>query len=127
GLLPKPRTRLQATTSLNAPISKRRLKLLRSMPPPSSGRSRSDRSGSLEGGKRIFDSLTTKRCLKDQIMPQPDHTVVIVGAGPTGLALGAELKRLGVSSLILDRLEAGANTSRAAVVHARTLEVLEPL
>jgi 2-polyprenyl-6-methoxyphenol hydroxylase-like FAD-dependent oxidoreductase len=50
-----------------------------------------------------------------------------VGAGPTGLALGAELKRLGISSLILDRLEAGANTSRAAVVHARTLEVLEPL
>ncbi len=60
-------------------------------------------------------------------MPEPDHTVVIVGAGPTGLALGAELKRLGIPSLILDRLEAGANTSRAAVVHARTLEVLEPL
>jgi 2-polyprenyl-6-methoxyphenol hydroxylase-like FAD-dependent oxidoreductase len=37
------------------------------------------------------------------------------------------LKRLGIPSLILDRLEAGANTSRAAVVHARTLEVLEPL
>jgi 2-polyprenyl-6-methoxyphenol hydroxylase-like FAD-dependent oxidoreductase len=60
-------------------------------------------------------------------MHQPEHTVVIVGAGPTGLALGAELQRLGISSLILDRLEAGANTSRAAVVHARTLEVLEPL
>ena len=60
-------------------------------------------------------------------MHEPDQTVVIVGAGPTGLALGAELKRLGISSLILDRLEAGANTSRAAVVHARTLEVLEPL
>jgi len=56
-----------------------------------------------------------------------EHEVVIVGAGPTGLALGAELKRLEISSLILDRLEAGANTSRAAVVHARTLEVLEPL
>jgi 2-polyprenyl-6-methoxyphenol hydroxylase-like FAD-dependent oxidoreductase len=56
-----------------------------------------------------------------------EHDVVIVGAGPTGLALGAELKRLEISSLILDRLEAGANTSRAAVVHARTLEVLEPL
>jgi 2-polyprenyl-6-methoxyphenol hydroxylase-like FAD-dependent oxidoreductase len=56
-----------------------------------------------------------------------EHTIVIVGAGPTGLALGAELKRLGISSLILERLEAGANTSRAAVVHARTLEVLEPL
>lgn len=60
-------------------------------------------------------------------MPEPNYTVVIVGAGPTGLALGAELKRLGIPSLILDRLEAGANTSRAAVVHARTLEVLEPL
>jgi 2-polyprenyl-6-methoxyphenol hydroxylase-like FAD-dependent oxidoreductase len=60
-------------------------------------------------------------------MPEPEQTVVIVGAGPTGLALAAELKRLDISSLILDRLEAGANTSRAAVVHARTLEVLEPL
>jgi 2-polyprenyl-6-methoxyphenol hydroxylase-like FAD-dependent oxidoreductase len=60
-------------------------------------------------------------------MNEPEQTVVIVGAGPTGLALGAELKRLGISSLILDRLQAGANTSRAAVVHARTLEVLEPL
>ena len=55
------------------------------------------------------------------------QNVVIVGAGPTGLALAAELKRLGVSSIILDRLAAGQNTSRAAVVHARTLEVLEPL
>jgi 2-polyprenyl-6-methoxyphenol hydroxylase-like FAD-dependent oxidoreductase len=60
-------------------------------------------------------------------MHEPEHTVVIVGAGPTGLALGAELMRLGIASLLLDRLEAGANTSRAAVVHARTLEVLEPL
>jgi len=53
--------------------------------------------------------------------------VVIVGAGPSGLALGAELKRRGISALVLDRLEAGANTSRAVVIHARTLEVLEPL
>jgi len=60
-------------------------------------------------------------------MDESEHTIVIAGAGPTGLALGAELKRLGISSLILDRQEAGANTSRAAVVHARTLEVLEPL
>jgi 2-polyprenyl-6-methoxyphenol hydroxylase-like FAD-dependent oxidoreductase len=53
--------------------------------------------------------------------------VAIVGAGPTGLALAAELQRLGVSAVILDRLAAGDNTSRAAVIHARTLEVLEPL
>ena len=60
-------------------------------------------------------------------MDKIEHTVVIVGAGPTGLALGAELKRLGISSLILDRLAAGANTSRALAIHARTMEVLEPL
>ncbi len=53
--------------------------------------------------------------------------IVIVGAGPTGLALASDLCRRGISPLVLDRLEAGANTSRAAVVHARTLEVLEPL
>ena len=61
------------------------------------------------------------------MVDESEHTIVIVGAGPTGLALGAELQRLGVSALILDRLEAGDNTSRAAVVHARTLEVLEEL
>ncbi|HZU90953.1 MAG TPA: FAD-dependent monooxygenase [Stellaceae bacterium] len=53
--------------------------------------------------------------------------VLIVGAGPTGLALAAELRRHGVGPLIIDRQPAGANTSRACVVHARTMEVLEPL
>jgi 2-polyprenyl-6-methoxyphenol hydroxylase-like FAD-dependent oxidoreductase len=52
--------------------------------------------------------------------------VLIVGAGPSGLALSCELKRLGVPAMTVDRQAAGANTSRAAVVHARTLEVLEP-
>lgn len=60
-------------------------------------------------------------------MNQIQNDIVIVGAGPTGLALGAELKRLGTPPLILDRLQSGENTSRAVVVHARTLEVLEPL
>jgi 2-polyprenyl-6-methoxyphenol hydroxylase-like FAD-dependent oxidoreductase len=53
--------------------------------------------------------------------------VIIVGAGPTGLALAAELRRLGHAPMLFDRQVAGANTSRATVVHARTLEVLEPL
>jgi 2-polyprenyl-6-methoxyphenol hydroxylase-like FAD-dependent oxidoreductase len=53
--------------------------------------------------------------------------VLIAGAGPSGLALAGELRRLGVNPMIVDRQVAGANTSRAAVVHARTLEVLEPL
>ncbi|MEZ2347101.1 FAD-dependent oxidoreductase [Terriglobus sp. RCC_193] len=53
--------------------------------------------------------------------------VIIVGAGPTGLSLAAELRRLGIGAMLFDRLVEGANTSRATVVHARTLEVLEPL
>jgi 2-polyprenyl-6-methoxyphenol hydroxylase-like FAD-dependent oxidoreductase len=53
--------------------------------------------------------------------------ILIVGAGPTGLALAAELSRRGRTPFIVDRQAAGANTSRACVVHARTLEALEPL
>lgn len=51
--------------------------------------------------------------------------VLIVGAGPTGLALAVTLQQAGVAHVIVDRLAAGQNTSRAAVIHAHTLEVLE--
>jgi 2-polyprenyl-6-methoxyphenol hydroxylase-like FAD-dependent oxidoreductase len=47
--------------------------------------------------------------------------ILIAGAGPTGLALAAELRRRSVSSTIIDRQPAGVNTSRACVVHARTM------
>jgi 2-polyprenyl-6-methoxyphenol hydroxylase-like FAD-dependent oxidoreductase len=53
--------------------------------------------------------------------------VLIIGAGPTGLTLAGELRRQGVNALAIDKHSEGANTSRAAVVHARTLEILEPL
>ena len=56
-----------------------------------------------------------------------DTEILVAGAGPVGLALCAELHRLHAAPLLLDRLAEGANTSRAAVIHARTLEVLEPL
>jgi 2-polyprenyl-6-methoxyphenol hydroxylase-like FAD-dependent oxidoreductase len=53
--------------------------------------------------------------------------VVIVGAGPTGLTLACSLAAQGVDFVILDRAEQGGNTSRAAVIHSRTLEVLEDI
>ena len=53
--------------------------------------------------------------------------VVVVGAGPTGLALACGLAARGVEPLVLDRVAQGGNTSRAAVLHARTLEVLEAI
>jgi 2-polyprenyl-6-methoxyphenol hydroxylase-like FAD-dependent oxidoreductase len=56
----------------------------------------------------------------------PDHVdVLIVGAGPTGLALANKLQKEGVDYLLIDALEAGQNSSRAAVVHAHTLEMLD--
>ena len=56
-----------------------------------------------------------------------DTDVLIVGAGPTGLTLAASLLLKGVSVMIVDRQSEGANTSRAAGVNARTLEVLDGL
>ena len=53
--------------------------------------------------------------------------VLIVGAGPTGLTLAASLVSRGISTTVVDRQLAGSNTSRAAVVNARSLEVLEGL
>jgi 2-polyprenyl-6-methoxyphenol hydroxylase-like FAD-dependent oxidoreductase len=56
-----------------------------------------------------------------------DTDVLVVGAGPTGLTLAASLVARGISTTVVDRQAAGANTSRAAVVNARSLEVLEGL
>ena len=56
-----------------------------------------------------------------------DTDVLVVGAGPTGLALGASLITHGVRAVLVDALAEGQNTSRAAAVNARTLEVLEDL
>lgn len=53
--------------------------------------------------------------------------VLIVGAGPTGTALAIALQQAGVNHLLIDRLEQSQNTSRAAVIHAHTLEMLEEL
>ncbi|GGO92451.1 FAD-dependent monooxygenase [Wenjunlia tyrosinilytica] len=58
----------------------------------------------------------------------PNETdVVIVGAGPVGLTAAGMLAAGGVDFVLLDAQAQGANTSRAAVVHARTLEALEAL
>jgi 2-polyprenyl-6-methoxyphenol hydroxylase-like FAD-dependent oxidoreductase len=53
--------------------------------------------------------------------------VLIVGAGPTGLALAIMLRQAGIRHVLIDKLAEGQNTSRAAVVHAHTLEVLETI
>lgn len=57
--------------------------------------------------------------------PVRQTEVLIVGAGPVGLTLRLELERLGIAAVQVDQHATGLNTSRAAVIHARTLEVLE--
>ncbi|MFI6388789.1 FAD-dependent oxidoreductase [Nonomuraea sp. NPDC050547] len=53
--------------------------------------------------------------------------VLVIGAGPTGLTLAISLRLQGLDVTVVDNQAEGDNTSRAAVVHARTLEQLEPL
>ena len=55
----------------------------------------------------------------------PDCQVLVVGAGPTGLVLAAELLARGIHTRIIDRGDGVALESRAIGIHARTLEVLD--
>jgi 2-polyprenyl-6-methoxyphenol hydroxylase-like FAD-dependent oxidoreductase len=57
----------------------------------------------------------------------PDTQVLIVGAGPTGLNLALWLTRLGIRVRIIDKAAEPGTTSRALVVHARTLEFYRQL
>ncbi|AXX32228.1 FAD-dependent monooxygenase [Actinosynnema pretiosum subsp. pretiosum] len=56
-----------------------------------------------------------------------DTQVLIIGAGPTGLALAADLTRRGVGHRIVDRAAGPFTGSRAKGVQPRTLEVLDDL
>lgn len=49
--------------------------------------------------------------------------VLIVGAGPAGLATAITLAKLGLQVAIVDSSSKNPNGSRAAVVHSHTLEV----
>src|SRR5919107_2312610 len=64
-------------------------------------------------------SDTTERSLTEE--------VAIVGAGPPGLTVAGMLSGYGIRTTVLERAAGPAHHSRAAVVHARTLETLEPL
>jgi 2-polyprenyl-6-methoxyphenol hydroxylase-like FAD-dependent oxidoreductase len=54
-----------------------------------------------------------------------DCQVLVVGAGPTGLVLAAELLARGIRTRIIDQGDGVTLQARAIGVHARTLEVLD--
>ena len=56
-----------------------------------------------------------------------DIDVLVVGAGPTGLALACGLRLHGLSVRVIDRAQGPATTSRANFLHARGSEVLDRL
>jgi len=62
-----------------------------------------------------------------EVMAVTDTDVIIVGAGPTGLALACGLAAAGTPVRVLDRAEGPATTSRANILHARGAEVLARL
>ena len=57
----------------------------------------------------------------------PHVAVLVVGAGPTGLLLTAELHRRGVACRLIDAHREALHWDRATVVHPRSLEVFESL
>lgn len=52
--------------------------------------------------------------------------VVVIGAGPVGTLLAAELARRGVETAVLDRREGPSDGTRAIGLHSAALERLEP-
>jgi NAD(P)-dependent dehydrogenase (short-subunit alcohol dehydrogenase family)/2-polyprenyl-6-methoxyphenol hydroxylase-like FAD-dependent oxidoreductase len=49
--------------------------------------------------------------------------VIVVGAGPVGLFLTAELHTNGARALVLEQLAEPTSESRASILHARTMEI----
>ena len=54
-----------------------------------------------------------------------DAQVIVVGAGPVGLMLAAELRLGGADVLVVERLAKPMTESRASTLHARTMEILD--
>ncbi|WP_407547628.1 monooxygenase [Streptomyces sp. Pv4-95] len=57
--------------------------------------------------------------------PDTDAEVIVVGAGPTGLLLGAELALSGVRVQIIERRAAAQRDSRALTLHPRSIELMD--
>lgn len=58
-------------------------------------------------------------------MQASDTDVLVVGAGPAGLALACSLRLHGVPVRVVDKAPGPATTSRANILHARGVEVLD--
>ena len=60
-------------------------------------------------------------------LPISETDVLVVGAGPTGLTMAAELATRGVGCRIIDKAPARSQHTRALVVQARSLELMQKM
>jgi 2-polyprenyl-6-methoxyphenol hydroxylase-like FAD-dependent oxidoreductase len=60
-------------------------------------------------------------------MTSPGTAVLVVGAGPTGLLLAAELCRRSVPCVLIDARPEAMHWDRATVVHPRSLQIFEAI
>ena len=73
----------------------------------------------MNGNERIRRTEVTS----PRAEPYEDEVeVAVVGAEPVGLTAAAILAAYGIRTVVLDRADGPAGHSRAAVVHARTLD-----
>jgi 2-polyprenyl-6-methoxyphenol hydroxylase-like FAD-dependent oxidoreductase len=75
------------------------------------------------GNETMIATTKTKLSPRRQSAP----TVLIVGAGPTGLTLACELARRGVSFRLIDAVAAPQRGSRGKGIQPRTLEIFDDL
>ena len=61
------------------------------------------------------------------MIPNNKTQVVIVGAGPTGLSMAAQLFRYNIDFIIIEKNEKTTPLSKAVVIQARTLEIFQEL
>src|ERR671916_1040895 len=60
-------------------------------------------------------------------LSKSETDVLVVGAGPTGLTMAAELAARGVACRIIDKAPARSQHTRALVVQARSLELMQKM
>lgn len=54
-------------------------------------------------------------------------SVLIIGAGPTGLSLAAQLLRYNIDFIIIEKKAKTTHLSKALVVQARSLEIFDEI